>query len=272
MWLAAALVSAPVLAQSGISAVSSSLVSLDAAAAAGKAPRVVAPSQDQQQVDLYERPVRPFSSIAMGVEAGTLGIGVEVATPLTGSFNLRAGTELLNFGDEFPVDSANYQGEAHLRSGHVAVDFHPFGGAFRISPQLLIFESSFAASVSVPGGNAFELGTASYVSDASDPVHGSAAISMGRRVMPALTIGWGNMLSRHSRRWSIPFEIGAAYTGHYAVNLSLAGTACITYVSCMSTSSDQVQQSVREEEGDLNETMKRFQIYPLLSTGFAYRF
>ena len=270
---AAAMSALPMSAQSG--GVGSSLASAGLSgesAPTSTSARVMVPNRDEQHVDLYEGPVRPFSSVALEAEAGTLGLGGEVATPLTRSFNLRAGAEFLSFNYNFTVDAAQYASNAHLRSAHLAVDFHPLGGGFRISPQLLMFESQFGASVFVPGANTFELGKSNYLSSATDPVHGSATITMGRHVMPALSVGWGNMLSRHSRHWSIPFEVGAAYTGHYTVDLNLSGTACLGYINCMSTSSEQVQQSVIQEEAELNETMKHFQIYPIVKTGFGYRF
>ena len=225
-----------------------------------------------QQVDLYASPVLPFSKIAVGVEGGTLGIGLQLATSLTRTLNLRGGADFLNFAYNLTLDAAEYGGESHLRSGHVSLDWHPLGGGFRLSPTLVVFESSFGASVFVPGGNSFELGKSSYLSAPADPVHGTASIAMARRVMPAFTVGWGNMLGERSRRWTIPFEIGAAYTGHYTVQLNLAGTACINLVFCMSTTNPKVQQSVAEEEGNLNETMKHFQIYPIVTTGFGFRF
>ncbi|MDP9038686.1 MAG: hypothetical protein M3O02_05340 [Acidobacteriota bacterium] len=237
-----------------------------------KGPRAPAPPKGPQQVDLYGEPVRPFSKLAVGVEGGTLGVGVQLATPLTRTLTLRGGADFLNFGYGLAIDASQYEGQAHLRSGHVSIDWHPLGGGFRISPEALLFESAFSASVYVTGGKSFELGSTSYISSASDPVHGSASISMSHHIMPALTIGWGNMLGQRSRRWSVPFEIGAAYTGHYTVSLELAGTACLTTFTCMSTGSPQVQSSRQQQENDLNETMKRFQIYPILSTGFAYRF
>lgn len=273
--LASALFSLPCLGQLP-AASSSSLVAPGSsspvyASPSAKSSRVVAPGRDEQHVDLYEGPVRPFSSVALAVNAGTMGIGAEAATPLSRTLNLRGGADFLNFGYDFTVDAAQYQSQAHLRSGHVGIDFHPMGGGFRISPQVLLFQSSFAASVSVAGGNGFELGNSSYLSSPTDPVHGSASISMGQHAMPALTIGWGNLVGRR-HRWSVPFEIGVAYTGHYTLDLNLAGTACLNYIYCMSTTSAQVQQSVQQEESDLNETMKHFQIYPVLRTGFAYRF
>lgn len=240
--------------------------------AAVRSARVVAPPQSAQQVDLYGAPVHPFSKFALGAEFGSLGLGLQAATPLTRTLNLRAGADFLNFGSGFTVDAAQYESQAHLRSGHISVDWHPMGGGFRISPELLIFKSGFSASVFVAGGQAFELGNTPYVSSATDPVHGGASISMQKTVMPALTIGFGNLIGERRRHWSIPFEIGAAYTGHYTLNLNLAGTACVNYINCMSTSSPQVQNSVHQEESDINETMKHFQVYPIVSTGVAYRF
>lgn len=185
------------------------------AALSSRTSRVVAPPQTAQRVDLYGAPVHPFSRVALGFEFGTLGLGLQAATPLTRTLNLRAGAAFLNFGAGFIVDGAQYESQAHLRSGHLSVDWHPMGGGFRVSPELLLFESGFSSSVFVPGGQAFELGNTPYVSSATDPVHGGASISMGRAVMPALTVGFGNMLGEHHRHWSVPFEIGAAYTGHY---------------------------------------------------------
>ncbi len=239
--------------------------------ASGHAARAVVARPASQQVDLYGEAVRPFSKFSIGFETGTLGIGVQAATPLSRTLNLRAGADFLNFGNSFSLDAAQYESQAHLRTAHVSVDWHPLSGGFRVSPELLIFESGFSASVHVTGGRGFELGNTQYLSSAIDPVHGGASISMGRSVMPAFTIGFGNMLGDR-RHWSIPVEIGVAYTGHYTLNLDLDGTACLNYVACMSTRSQQIQTSVHQEESNINETMKHFQVYPILSSGIAYRF
>ena len=261
-------------AQSLVGSSSSSAAASDSApAAAAKGTRIMAVQPSgPTQVDLYNGPVRPFSKMAVGVNIGTLGFGVETATPLSRSFNLRGGANFVNFGLGFGIDSAQYEGQAHLQSGHVALDFHPMGSFFRISPELLIFRSAFSASVYVPGASTFELGNAVLTSSATDPVHGGASLSMQRTTMPALTIGWGNMLGERRRHWTVPFEIGAAYTGHYTMKLNLAGTACYNALYCLSATSPDVQTNMHQEENNINETMKHFQVYPIVSTGFAYRF
>jgi len=51
----------------------------------------------------------------------------------------------------------------------------------------------------------------------------------------------------------------------------LQGTACMQS-GCLSTSTPAIQQSILSEQNNLNESMKRLQAYPIISTGFAFRF
>lgn len=221
---------------------------------------------------LEDRPVRPFSRVAIGTRLGSLGWGGQIATPLTSHLNLRGSASFFNFGSSIGVDGANYDAELHLKSGMVSVDYYPFRSSFHVSPGFMIFKSTAGATMNVPGGNTFSLGDANYTSDPNDPVHGNGALAFGRTFMPALTIGFGNMIPRReSSHWSVPFDIGVAYTGQNSTQINLAGSAC-QQSFCMSTSDPSIQQNVVQEQNQLNESMKRFKIYPILTSGVAYRF
>jgi hypothetical protein len=226
-----------------------------------------------KQTEAFEdRPVRPFSRIAIGTRLGSLGYGAQIATPLTSRLNLRGSANFFNFGYGIGVDGANYDSELHLKSGMVSVDYYPFHSSFHVSPGFMIFKSTAGATMNVPGGNTFSLGDATYTSDPNDPVHGSGAMTFGRTIMPALTIGFGNMIPRRERsHWSVTVDLGLAYTGQNSMQINLAGSAC-QQGYCMSTSDPTIQQNVVQEQQDLNESMKRFKIYPILTTGVAYRF
>ena len=225
-------------------------------------------------VDLYDPAVYPFSKFAIGVEFGTQGLGLQMATPLTRTLSLRAGADFLNTGYRSVFDSAVSESEAHLRTGHVSLDCHPFGKGFRISPGVLFLRSNLGASVYVAGGTTFVVDDSRYISSPTDPMHGSAHVGMAKTVMPSLTIGWGNIFGHLHRHWSIPFEIGAAYAGHYTIQLKLTGSTCqsYTFTNCESIASQELMQDVKDDERDVNETIKRVQVYPLMMTGFAYRF
>lgn len=217
------------------------------------------------------RRIGPFSTVAVGIQTTSLGAGVEVATPLARTLNLRGGVTLFNFGYDFGVDGANYSFDLKLRTGYMSVDWYPFHGGFRISPGFLVFKSQLSGTANVPAGDGFQLGSVGFTSSVTDPVHGNASLTFSRTLMPSVTFGWGNMIPRSGRHWSFPFEVGAAYMGHNAVHLNLMGTACIQY-SCMSTSNPTIQQNIQSEQDDLNESIKRLQAYPILSTGISYRF
>jgi hypothetical protein len=218
-----------------------------------------------------DRRFGPFSTVAFGVKMSTLGAGIELATPLSRSLNLRGGASLLDVTYPFSVDGTNYAGSAHFRSGQAMLDWFPFRSSFHISPGILIYHSLLSATASVPGGNNFELDTAAFTSSSMDPVHGSASLNFGRTIMPALTLGFGNLIPRSGRHWSAPFEVGGAYMGHNTVDINLLGTAC-TQLGCLNVTDPLIQQHVIAAQDDVNEAMKHFQIYPIVSTGFALRF
>ena len=248
--------------------VSSSVSDADEAAAAAAVIAVPAPAP----VRAKNQSVRPFSRIAIGSKSGTLGLGGQIATPLTRWLTLRGGADFFSFGLNESIDSVNYGGSIALKSGIACVDIFPFGRGLHISPGVLIFKSNISASMNVPGGNSFSMGDSSYTSDANDPVMGGGNIVFSRSIMPSLTLGFGNMITRKDRsHWSVPFEVGAAYTGHYTLQINLTGSACSQGV-CVPTSDPSVQQSVAQEESSLNEAAKHYQIFPILSSGIAYRF
>jgi hypothetical protein len=231
---------------------------------------VVLPPPVKKNPAPHKKRVLPFSRIAIGTRSGTLGLGGQIATPLASWLNLRAGVQLFNFDYGLAVDGANYQAQAHLKFGQASLDIFPFHG-FHISPGVLYSISAFSATMNVPAGATFSLGSTTYTSSATDPVNGSANIVFTRTIMPALTLGFGNMIARAGKHWSFPFEVGAAYTGHYTAQLKLQGSACIQY-GCMSTSTPAIQQSVLAEQNGLNEPMKHFQLYPIITSGLSFRF
>jgi hypothetical protein len=244
---------------------SSSLGTPEVKAAVALTPRAV-------KNDPTSGSVRPFSSVAFGTSSGTLGLGGQVATPVTRWLNLRGGIDFFNYGYSLGIDGANYEGQLHLKTGRVSLDFFPFHRGFHVSPGVLIFRSAASAAVSVAGGNAFELGGNTFTSSASDPVNGSASLAFSRTVMPMFTFGFSNMIAKGRRHLTVPLELGAAYTGPYSARLNLGGSACIDQVGCMSTSTPEIQQSVVEEQREINEPMKHYQLYPIVILGIGYKF
>ncbi|MGB9144838.1 MAG: hypothetical protein WCC14_03375 [Acidobacteriaceae bacterium] len=218
----------------------------------------------------------PFSGLAIGVKFGLLGIGVEAATPLSRTLNLRGGANFFSYNDILTDDGISYNANLHFRSAEASLDWFPWAGAFHISPGALLYNGNqITANASVPGGQSFTLNNQNYVSSDTDPVTGSGSLTLNKAA-PKLTVGWGNMLPRSGRHWSVPFDVGFAYVGDPKVSLKLAGTACYDYEGqdyCSDVATNaMIQSNLAAQQQKIANDAAPARFYPLVSVGLAFNF
>jgi len=205
------------------------------------------------------------------VTVSTLGIGIQGATAVTSRSNVRAGFNAFNYSTDFSKDGINYASELSLRSFEVLYDQYLFGG-FHISPGLMAYNGNRGtATASVPGGQSFSLGGASYVSSAVSPVAGTGVLDT-RKVEPMVLIGVGNLLPRNMRHFTVNVEGGVVFQGAPKAVLNLHGTACVGAVCQDVASTQAIQANVQAEQTKINNSVNFFQYYPVISVGFGYKF
>ncbi len=215
--------------------------------------------------------IRPFRSIAVGLKADTLGAGVQIATPVSRSFNLRSSFNVLAFNDGFNVDGLNYSARLHLKSNETVLDWFVLPG-IHISPGILWAKNTMTAPVSVAPGQTFSLGGQSFINSVDDPVNGSATVGYAHSFSPLLLVGIGNIIPRNGGHLSIPIEIGFAYTGSPQLNLNIKGTMC-TSEGCVDLSQNtDAQTSLKQEIKNLNKDLGSYPVFPIVSLGLAYHF
>jgi hypothetical protein len=179
--------------------------------------------------------------VGIGVKVSSLGAGVEVAVPVMHKLNVRAGGNFISYGHTFHKDGVQYAGNLNWRSGEASVDWFPFGG-FHVSPGLLFYNGNkVTATASVPGGQSFTLNGTSYTSDATKPITGTGLVNF-TKVAPKITLGFGNLIPRSGRHWSILGEVGVAYQGSPKAGLALQGRACNSG-TCVDAATDPTVQS-----------------------------
>ena len=88
------------------------------------------------------------------------------------------------------------------------------------------------------------------------------------------------MISRKGGHWSMPFELGAVFTGVPRLDLNVAGNACTSQAdaatngpSCVNMATNSTAQAnlasqIAKYQNDLNPV----KVYPILSFGVAYNF
>ena len=223
------------------------------------------------------RTYRPFSGLGLGTRVGAAGAGFDFATPLTKNFNLRAGTDFFSYGTTFQEEGANVGIDLHLRSGHVAVDWFPFGGHLRLSP-LFVFGNNnrILATAVIPSGSTLTLDGQNYISSSSDPLRGSGRVDF-RKVSPGFSLGFGNLIPRDRSHFSIPVEVGFYYTGQPKLQVAFTGSACdpnySPSVGCESVDQDpNFQQNLTAFQVRNERNLSYASFFPIFSVGVGYRF
>jgi hypothetical protein len=217
--------------------------------------------------------LKPFRTYAFGFKADTLGLGFEIATPLALRINLRSSFNIFAFDDPFNIDGVNYDARLHLKSSETTVDWFPRAtGGFHISPGLLYLKNTMSAPASVGPGQTFVLGTQTFLNSIDDPMTGTSSVVYPHTFAPMLLLGFGNIIPRTYRHISFPVEFGAAYTGAPQISVALNGTACTTEGCVNFAGNAQAQTFLKQEVYNLNEDLKRYPVFPIVSLGVAYRF
>ena len=129
------------------------------------------------------------------------------------------------------------------------------------------------ANVLVPGGETFDLGDRTLISNPFNPVTGTLGVSF-KKVAPSVRVGWGNIVPRGDRRWSIPFELGVVFSDSPTAVLSLGGSACARDgTNCRNIATDpQLQADVQNEQEQINDDLDVLKVIPVISLGFSVKF
>ena len=218
---------------------------------------------------------RPFSKIAIGVNVGLLGPGLEVATPLSRRTNLRVDGSFFNYSlSSISEDGVNYGGNIKLRDVRASYDFFPFHGSFRLSGGVEVYNRlNVAATGTVGVGQTVTFNNQDYT--VASPLQGNASLVYGNKVAPTFTFGWGNAIPRSHRHFAFPVEIGAAYTGTPKFDLAMnSGAVCVAGTTACGpvTSVDSFQSNVTVQKNKIISDLKPARFYPILNAGVSYRF
>jgi hypothetical protein len=228
---------------------------------------------DEGVAQFRPRPVsNPEPHFAVGVKAGTLGLGVQVGTALASRVNLRGGVNFFDYKDSISDDGTVYDGTLSFRSVEAKLDLFVIGG-FHITPGLLLYnDNKITATASVAGGQSVTLGSTTYYSSPGDPIRGTAGFTVNK-FAPTLGIGFGNLLPRSSRHWSLSADLGVVFQGPPPFALSLGGTECAqNLTNCQPMASASVQSNVESERLKIQDDVKPIKYYPEASIMFGWKF
>lgn len=212
--------------------------------------------------------------VGVGAKVSLLGVGVEGAARVTHYTNVRAGFNVLGYSRTFNKDQVSYGGHLEFQTFEAHFDYFPWAKAFHVSGGLLAYVRTpqVTASALVPANQSFTLNSVTYYSDPTNLSRPNATMSFNS-VSPTLTTGWGNLVHRDSKHFSVPFEVGVAFQGSPKTALAIGGNVCTAPGSgCLPGSDPSVQANIVGEQNKINNSLKVFKFYPIISVGFGYTF
>jgi hypothetical protein len=205
------------------------------------------------------------SGWAVTPEVSTLGIGASVTKSLTPNLNARVGVNALSIGVggyQKRKNEVTYDANLDLLNVSTLLDYHPFqNSGFRVSGGLVFNDNKVEGKARIRDNAEFEYNNNRYTNKDISSVKGK--VSFPNSVAPYLGIGWGNAVKPGSR-WGFSANLGVIFAGAPQVNLD----ADIANESLR----NQINRDLRVEKKELEDDIKAFRFYPVLSVGVSYQF
>lgn len=202
------------------------------------------------------------AEVGIGLRAGTLGIGPELAVPLGDRLAARLAAGFYTHETTYDETGIEYDAEAELRSALLLLDFHPGGGAFRLTVGGGWNGTGLDVSAPVEELLRREVPDLPPLPLDAGTVHGRAE---GQTLVPYAGLGFGG--ARRGRgRWGVSFDLGAVYHGEPEVEL---GTSLP--VALPASIQRQLDALADDEEARLEEELRDYTWLPVVAVGITVR-
>lgn len=198
-----------------------------------------------------------FDDWMIGFKTGSLGLGGEVRTNLAPDIHLRGSVQWFELGFGWEIDDIDYDVDLKLLNPMLALDWYPWGGDFRLSGGIVFNGSD--VDVEARPARPIEIGERIYLPAEIGTLQGRAEFN---DVAPYVGIGFGNPFLRGGR-WGLMSELGVAFIGSPNVRLRATGPFADNPL---------LQEDLAREERELEDRLRRWRFYPVLSLTLYYRF
>ncbi len=198
---------------------------------------------------------------SIGLQGGTLGIGLEAGVDLSNYVGFRAGINYLKFNFDSTVSNIDYNFEPEFFNGNLLLDLHPFTNSFRFTGGAYINNNT----IDVSGNFRKDMIPDEYeaLGFLADQVAVKGSVEFNT-FAPYLGIGWTTNLD--SPGWGVDFDLGVMFQGSPTVSeltvndpLGLGNT-------------DLAKKFLEEERKAIEDDLNQFQYYPVASIAVTYKF
>lgn len=192
-----------------------------------------------------------------GLTAGTLGYGPQVGMVIVpDKFDARLNLGYLRYNYNTTSDSVAYTGNLKLQNLGLLGDWHPFGGAFRLTGGVFYNDNQFSLTGQSSGGT-YTFNGVTYSSAQAGTVTANVDFN---KVAPYVGFGWGSGGDGAGLHFTSDF--GVMYQGRPNATITATGAAA----------NPALASDVKAAQSQLQSDLNNFQWYPVVQIGVVYRF
>jgi opacity protein-like surface antigen len=201
-----------------------------------------------------------WPGLALGVKGGTVGLGPEVTFGISRVLNLRGGYNWASFTSKGKIEHVKYDLKFSMDNLPLMVDWHPFGGMFRISAGAY-FQSDSYVKLDAQPNKSSKIGNHHYPADVVGTLKGR--IDVEDDVSPYVGIGIGNAVMKDVAL-SLSLDIGLLFQS-YDVKLTSNGAGMYSEYPFFRDDLERERKRVQDKADD-------WKIYPVVALSLAYHF
>jgi hypothetical protein len=199
----------------------------------------------------------------MDLKVGTLGIGVDVSTPINDNVGLRFNINGATSSRQKVINNINYDATLKLLTAGALLDYYPSENNFRFTAGAYYNNNQFDLVATPALSESITIGGVSYTGAEVGKVNANVTFN---KIAPYVGLGWGNKASSE-KGWGFTFDIGAMYQG------TAIATANATINSTLpQILKNQIVDSVEKERQQIESDMSSYTWYPVIMIGVNYTF
>ena len=196
-----------------------------------------------------------FADADVEAHVSTLGLGLGMGFQATDTIVARIGFNEFNKNFSTSSGTLNYDGKFKLSSLDALLDWHLFGGATHLTAGIMSNSNKFNLTAT-PSGGFYTINGTQYSASQVGTLNGDVSFNS---VAPYLGFGWNSQPKNKGLEFKS--DIGIMFQGSPKATLSYTGTQ-----------DPNISSQVAAEQASLNDKLKNYKYYPVISVGIGYAF
>jgi hypothetical protein len=196
------------------------------------------------------------------LQVGTLGVGIDVSTPINKDVSLRFNINGLKYSSIEEVNAINYDGDLSLFSVGVLVDYYPYESNFKFTGGLYYNNNSFVGTATPTTIQTISINNVQY--DLDQVQYLDTELSLNK-IAPYVGIGWSSRTKE--KGWGFTVDLGMMYFGEPEATMTAVYNPTVTQEV-----RDFIQADVDAEVKSAEDELRSFRFAPVLMIGVNYTF